>query len=324
MYMGFAELRRFLKSKDKNLKLSGYEDLDKYDLSRIVSLEDFEGQDGMLIDEAISPLNFRREAFLSRVTDEQGRLRLIPEIKEITLKESIRSPGSYTGLEWHLVRHGRKFRCCPNIGGDLDKREKGKEFARVRRIEENELCFETDMERVSRLVDKRVLEPAFPGLNYHQDEEGYTPVASAVVTASRVKVYALGHLCTDRATGNFLKDILRKYGVPMTGTREMLMSKVAKVVAEQYRKHLPVLDAYFREYRFVRVNQAPANAGTFPLLNDMKYLRSHILAVYMLKHMRGNTIVEPDYQNDAYSDEDAADALITRRVRVNGAFVEVV
>lgn len=70
--------------------------------------------------------------------------------------------------------------------------------------------------------------------------------------------------------------------------------------------------------------ESPANAATFPLLDEVKYLRSHILAVYMLKHLRGNAIVEPDYHNDAYSDEAAADALITRRVRVNGAFVQAV
>jgi hypothetical protein len=36
MYLGFPDLRQFLKAKDKALKLSGYEDLDKYDLGKVL------------------------------------------------------------------------------------------------------------------------------------------------------------------------------------------------------------------------------------------------------------------------------------------------
>ena len=43
-YPGFQELRQFLKVKDKTIKLSGYGDVDQYDLGQVLSLDDFEGR----------------------------------------------------------------------------------------------------------------------------------------------------------------------------------------------------------------------------------------------------------------------------------------
>ena len=89
---GFQELRTFLKAKDKTIKLSGRCDVEQYDLGQILSLEDFEGRDNVLISQSIPSLNFRKAAFLGQVTDSQGRLRLVPDIRKVTLSSTM-GPG---------------------------------------------------------------------------------------------------------------------------------------------------------------------------------------------------------------------------------------
>ena len=78
---GFQELRRFLKAKDPSVKLSGYEDIGQYDLGQLLSLDDFEGRDNLLISEGIPSLNFRKTTFLSGVTDSLGRLRACESLR---------------------------------------------------------------------------------------------------------------------------------------------------------------------------------------------------------------------------------------------------
>lgn len=80
-HSSFQELRRFLKGKDSNLRLSGYGDIDRYDLGEVLSLDDFTGCDSVVISEAFPSLNFRRESFLEKITGDDGRLRFVPEIR---------------------------------------------------------------------------------------------------------------------------------------------------------------------------------------------------------------------------------------------------
>ncbi len=108
----------------------------------------------------------------------------------------------------------------------------------------------------------------------------------------------------------------------MTGNKEVLLEKLGKLTEEQYRKYLPAMDRYFPENRFIRVHQTPLRAESFPVLKDVEYIRNLLLSVYLLKHLRGNAIVEADFQNDTYTAEDATDALITGKVAVVGAFVK--
>ena len=321
MYFGFPDLRQFLKTKEKSLKLSGYDDLDKYDLGRVLSLEDFQGQDNLVIATAMKSLNFRRASFLGQVTDAQGRLRLVPEIRNLTLTEKYAKGVPFTGLAWMVSRSGSRFRCCPDIGGDFQKRDKAKMFARTWRSDDGEYCFETGLAELCRMVEAQAVEPSFPGLNYRQGEHDEPPSASITVAASRIQAYHIGRFPTANMSGEYLKEVLRHYGVPMTGNKEALAGKLAKLAAEQYRKHRPTLDEYFSAHRFIRTSQTPAHPQEFPLLRDAKYLQHLVLAVYLLMHLRGSAIVDAGHLNDAYSDEDAANALIAGKVAVCGGFV---
>ena len=101
----FQERRRFLKGKDNCIKLSRYDDVGHYDLGRMLSLDDFEGRDSILISEAFPSPNFRKTSWLSEVTNRHGRLRLVPDIRKVTLIMTSPAP-DYVHLVWHGERHG--------------------------------------------------------------------------------------------------------------------------------------------------------------------------------------------------------------------------
>ena len=105
-YPVFQDLRGFLKAKDKRIKLSGYSDIDQYDLGQVLSLDDFEGRDSLLIGEAVPSLNFRNASLLGSVTDKEGRLRLVPGIRKVTLT-MIPQPSDYVHMVWHVERDGK-------------------------------------------------------------------------------------------------------------------------------------------------------------------------------------------------------------------------
>jgi len=149
---GFQELRQFLKVKDKSIKLSGYGDIDQYDLGVVLSLDDFEGRDSLLIAEALPSLNFRKTAFLSGVTDSQGRLRLAPNIRKVTLT-MIPQASDYQHLVWQVEREKETCRFRPEVGKSESKRRKAREFAEQWREDEGRLCFSTSMGRLCDMVE---------------------------------------------------------------------------------------------------------------------------------------------------------------------------
>ncbi len=319
MCSGFQELRRFLKTKDKSVKLSGFDDIGQYDLGRILSLADFEGQDSLLISEAIPSLNFRKASFLDAVTDHRGRLRLVPEITKVTMT-GIPTPPDYVHLVWHVEREGETCRFCPDIGKSEAKRARSREFAQDWRMNEGRLCFTTSMDRLVQMVDERAVVPSFPTLNYTYQHSG--PTATAEVAASRVQAFHIGRFRDHKSTGEQLKEILREYGISMTGNKDTLLRKLARLAAEQYQERKPELDAFFSEHRFVRVDNVPPRTGDLPVLEDVSYLRNLLLAMYALKHLRGNAILEPGHENDTYTEEELANALVLGKVAVNWAFLK--
>lgn len=317
---GFQELRRFLKNKDKTVKLSGYDDVEQYDLGQVLSLDDFDGRDSLLIAEAIPSLNFRRTAFLGSVTDGQGRLRLVPGIDKVTLT-MIPEGSDYVHLVWHVERDGETCRFRPEIGKSDSKRRKAREFAELCRTDQGRLCFSTSMERLSEMVEGRIVAPSFPTLNYTFDHKG--PVATAEVPDSRVPAYFIGGFYDQKSNGDTLKDILREYGVSMTGNKEALLRKLAKLAARQYDERRLQLDAFFSKQRFVRINTTPPSSERLPLLEEQPLLRNLLLTMYAMKHLRGNAILDVAHDNNTYTEEQLAHALLVGKVGFSGAFLRV-
>jgi len=112
-----------------------------------------------------------------------------------------------------------------------------------------------------------VVVPSFPALNYTYDHSG--PTATAEVVANRVQAFHIGRFRDHRNTGEQLKEILREYGVSMTGNKDALLRKLAKLAAEQYLEKKPELDAFFSEHRFIRIDATPPRAGDLPIIEEV-------------------------------------------------------
>ena len=317
---GFQELRQFLKSRDKQIKLSSYDDVDQYDLARVLTLDDFASRDNLIISQAISTLNFRKTSILNKVTDEQGRLRLVPEIRQVTLTGTSLNPDQ-APVVWRVAREGSLWRFHPDIGDARAKRQHAREFAARWRTDEGRLCFTTTTGKLVEMVESNAVEPSFPTLNYNSAVPG--PTASTVVGSSHVTAFHIGRYVQAGTTGDHLKDILHQYEVSMTGNKDQLVQKLATLAAVKYRERLPQMDGFFSGNRFIRLRCAPSTAAEFPLLDDLAYLRNLVLTMYAIKHMRGDAILEASHENNAYTEDELAFALLTGKVSLSGAFLRV-
>jgi len=319
-YPRFEELRRFLKSKDAAVKLSGAADLGRYDLGRILALDDFEGRDRLVIAQAFPNLNLRRTTFLDMVTDSQGRLRLVPEINRLTLTAAVKDP-DYVHLVWQTVRENGRWRFRPDIGKSQVKRAKAREFAAKWRTDEGRLCFAATIDRLVQMVQEKAVAPSFPALNYCLDMAG--PRATAEMPADRIQTFRIGGFPRSRHRAQYLKEVLREYGVSMTGNKAVLLRKLAKLAAEQYEKRLPDMEGYFAEHRFVRMNAAPSESAQLPILEEVAHVRNLVLTMYALRHLRGNAILEASHENNTYTPEQLALALVAGKVELAGALLRV-
>ena len=171
------------------------------------------------------------------------------------------------------------------------------------------------------MVEDGFVELAFPTLSYGHPCS--TPTAQAVVSSSRVEAFEIGPFPGRHCPNGALKEILRDYAVSMTGTKEVLLKKLAGLAADQYRQRLPELDAFFSENRFVRASYKVYKACEFQLLPDLPHLENLLLTMYTMKHLRGSAILEARHENNTYSEEELATALMHGKVTLGGCFLPV-
>ncbi len=108
----------------------------------------------------------------------------------------------------------------------------------------------------------------------------------------------------------------------MTGRKKELLEKVAKVLCHSYREMLPFLDMHFTLQRYVRIPRTKS-PSLFPCIQDPSLENRTVLAMYIIKHLRGNTILDADHENDTYELHDLARAVLHLEVHVIGSFVAV-
>ena len=80
---------------------------------------------------------------------------------------------------------------------------------------------------------------------------------------------------------------------------------------------------YFSEHRFVRITAMPPKSERLPLLEDAPLLRNLLLTMYSVKHLRGNAILDVAHENNTYTEEQLALALVAGKVGLSGAFLRV-
>ncbi|MBI5090935.1 MAG: hypothetical protein HZB26_00660 [Candidatus Hydrogenedentes bacterium] len=323
-YPGFQELRQFLKSKDKNMKLSSYDDLERYNLGTVLSLDDFAERDTLLISEGIPTKNFRSMSALSEIADEHGRLCLVPEIRDLSVAVITKSDQPHvcgTHVMWHVTRSGNVLMFRPDTGESIVKREAAAEFAKRWRTNQGHLVFQTTLDRLSEMTEKGEGAPSFPTLRY--GAKSNAPTATLSLQPSKVPAFYIGKYPSRRCSGDQLREILRTHGVPMTGNKEAMVLKLAKLAADKYEQRRTELDRFFTRHRYVRIGQEPANAEYFAVLEDMGHLRNLLLTMYAMKHLRGGAVLEPAHENATYTVEELARALVTGKVGLSGGFLRV-
>jgi len=227
----------------------------------------------------------------------------------------------YVHLVWHIERDGETCRFRPEIGKSDAKRCKAREFAESWRMDEGRLCFSTSLDCLSDMVEQGDVVLSFPALSYTYDRQG--PTATAQVDDSRIQAFHIGGFHDRKSNGDTLKEILREYGVSMTGNKEALLRKLAKLAAKQYAERLSEMDSFFSEHRFVRISAIPPKSERVPLLEDARLLRNLLLSMYALKHLRGGAILEPSHENNTYTEEQLAQALVQGNVSFQGAFLRI-
>jgi hypothetical protein len=318
---GFDAIRTFLKARDKNIKLSGYEDIDRYDIARVVCLDDFTGDDAILISEGIPVINFRSAAFLSQVTDERGLLRLTDSIRDFQLIVGT-STGPLDGaIQYNCQSNGDGIRMVPELEADEHLRERAKSHASCLRTDNGRYCFTMTIAKLAEMLELKGCQITFPTLDYMKQREANT--SSAKIQDSATPCFAVRAFLTANASGEDIKFVLRNHSVPITGRKEDLLEKLAQLAAKQYAKAEPSLDAYFGQHRFIRAERcSKTDTDVFPLL-ERHDLRNMLLTMYILRHLRGNTILEATHENDTYTPLDLARALIKREVSLTGIFLRV-
>jgi hypothetical protein len=319
-YPGFQELRAFLKTIDKKVKLSGYDDLNKYDLGGLLSLGDFAGRETLLINEALTVRNFRRASFVDNITDAKGRLRLKPSIDHLTLTLVPQGADSLH-VAWRVHREGDQWRFFPELETSAPRRERAKAFADEWRRDEGRLCFATGLDDVVSMVDLGIVTPSFPSLDYVMERK--CGRATATLKGDEVLAYGIKALPTEKWTGEQLKGLLSVHGMSMTGNKTTLIKKVAKVAAAKYQDRKEQLDAYFGENQFIRITAKPKRVDGFPGLAENDPIDRMVFSMYALRHLRGNAILDVDHENNTYTVEQLAHAFLTESVVLSGAFLKV-
>ena len=323
MSLDFASLRRFIKSRASQVRLRGYADLDRYDLSGELALEDFQDQEDLLIRQAMPGLNVRLTTFLSKVTDEQGRLRLIPEITDFQLRVmQSTSKRPFEALTYNCHRQGERVRLIPHLGeGRPGARELARQMASHWTQGRRHYCFTVGLEELSQMLKDGGTRIDFSSLSY-TDPKG-PPVAEARVPDLGLVHYQVGAPITREDTAETMREMLRSYGVSMSGNKRRLVEKLARLSAKVYREHEAEMDAYFQGADFIRSGGRDDRCTRlFPLLEDCP-LRDMVLTMYLLRHLRGDAIVEASYVDDSYDLNSLALALLKERVSLQGAFLRV-
>ncbi|MFZ1684111.1 MAG: hypothetical protein WAU88_08280 [Candidatus Zixiibacteriota bacterium] len=327
VHYGFNEARSFIKAKDKSVKLASYDDLDRYDLSTVLSLDDFEGEDKILVSHGLPVTNFRHAGALKAVTDGQGRLRLSDSIDNFELisghpREGYEERGRYyyegNCIRYLAIRKPGQIILMPDLRHDSAHRAKAQELATRWRTDTGQYCFTTDIDHLREMLVTGQFQISFNGVT---QERYAVSEAHAQIGRRVIERFGAGSYVSFRASGDTIKNLLRHHNVSMTGTKEELIGKLAELAAKLYRRHESELRSYFKENRFIRT-EATGGGHQFPVLQAVD-LKAMITTMFVIRHLRGNSIVDVTQENDTYDLRSLARSLVNEDIKLSGSFLRI-
>lgn len=247
---GFDAIRRFIKTKDKTVKLSGYSDIQAYDLGKILSLDDFSGEDSIIITEVIGSYSFRSSEFLVKVTDSEGKLKLTDSIQHFQLTAYGDSDLGFGSVVYNCHKTEGLIRFIPEINAQPTVKALAKAFARKWQSGNGKYCFSLDIAKVESMVlEKCSID--FGSVQSMEKSKGKSSFGK--LTYSTIKGYTIGKIPSLHSSNETVKEFLRNHGISMTGRKEELLDKLATLSVEVYKEHESVLNSYFKNQKFIKV-----------------------------------------------------------------------
>ncbi len=315
----FAGVRDFLKRKDPGICVTGYESLNSYDLSQIISVDDLLTEDGLLIHYGIPTPNFRNASVLGRFVDDQGRLRLAPSIRSCVVTWNPGPPKPETEVTYHCQVESDDVTWRPDLKPDEAHRRSAREVA-SRIVGTPAYCFSSTLDQLDAVLNDAHFQLQFPDLRY---SAALVPsVPQAKVQLDRVAYYNESSALGVRLINEDLKEALRTFHKKTCGTKGELVRRLAELLVEEYEAHRTELDRFFTQNRFVRLSAQSGVGSTFPVLTGHP-LRSAVVILYCLRHLRGNVILEARHENQSVPLTDLAEAWLRERVTLTGTFYPV-
>jgi len=334
-YSAFNDQRRFLKSRFKKAKLSSRKDFEKYDLGSILKIEDFAADDKLLVDLGVpGPVNFRRWGAIEDFTTSDGFLSLVPGIRYFDMR--ILPPAEDEPLRNYVhyscrLQDGR-VRCIPemNLGDHRNCRKRAQAITAALAPGGGRYCFTLEIEEIERLFEEEpdsahcTADVRFPSLNYEGTGDAEpSPSLASIQPDVRLQRFEARYMVNAEYTNRALADALREYGEKVSGTKEELLESLVPLLARLYREAEREMARYFRR-GFIRLNgQDSRGALAFEPNISNGPLKHSVVALYVIKHLRGSRILSPAWENTSYSVEDLARALVEKRVSADGVFVKV-
>ena len=315
---GFRELRAFLKQKHPRLKIASYEDMQCLSLSNLLSIDDFKSEEQSLVRIGLARHNLRKTSALWGLTDEDHRMRFIPRIEWLEL---IINPSRSVGSGHVKYACGLKdgaVHFSPELTDDTLQRDFAKKFAKRHRGTGGDYCFSVPVSKVQEILDRENVSVRFANVRYLQ---GVT-VTSAAARLRREQITRYGIAWRKMETGDEFRAALRSHGWKVSGSKGALIKRTAQLAAACYAEVAPLLGEWFATHRYVRVPTEQRLPAPFPLLED-EPLKNLLLSMFLLRHLRGNTVVDVDHENQSVLPEDMAEALLNGKVSLSGCFLEL-
>ncbi len=317
----FASMREVLRRKNPNIKVGSYVDMDNIDFSLLFTVDDFLTAERLLLSSGLVSRNFRRADALKAFTDEEGRLRAAPTIGNCQASCGQDRSGEPSTLTYRCTVEGRRVQWMPSMSDNPALRSKARQIARAWGKGSGRYCFTTDIQDMERMVADLRMRLSFPDLKYGEADKTESE-AAAQVRQKALETFDTPFRVNAKSSNEAIRDLLRKFEQKLTGRKEDLIRRLAALIVEKYATSQPEMDEFFGTRSFIRLAHEPSVSKRLPVLQGNP-LSGHLLTMYCLRHMRGNAVLEAQYENNAVGLVDLAEAILTDRVRLTGCFVPV-
>ena len=317
----FAGMREMLKRKKPDIRVTSYAELDKIDVSRLFTVDDFLTEEQLLLSFGLESRNFRRASAVKTFADKDGRLKAVGEINRCQVSWSYEKSGEMPHLAYQCQVTGRQMLWMPSMTDNAKQRKKTREVARKWGKGTGRYCFTADLADMPAIIEELRMRLSFPDLKYTGDENSESE-ATAQVRQKAVLTFDAPFQVKADSSNEAIKDMLRRFNRKMTGRKEDLVQRFAELLAEQYTMTAPEMDAFFGKRRFIRLTHERTGSRQLPVLEGHP-LAGHLLTMYCMRHMRGNVVLEAAHENSSVNLLDLAEAILAGRVQLSGCFVAV-